>query len=45
MLNEQRDVIVMQGDTLADLPLESIIDTHQTQGNALTMVVKELDLS
>lgn len=43
--HKQRDVIVMQGDVLVDIPLETILDTHNIQGSAATVILKEIDFS
>jgi len=36
--------VVIQGDMLADIPLEQVIDSHNLNDNAVTLVLKELDL-
>ncbi len=40
-----KDFIVMQGDVLVDIPLDSVIDQHNLNECAVTVVMKELDLT
>lgn len=41
----QRDFLVMSGDTLIDTPMNEMIDNHNLNGGAVTMMLKELDFS
>ncbi len=41
LMNEQKDFIVMQGDVLLDVALESVIDSHKLNDNAVTVMLKE----
>lgn len=41
----QKDFIVLSGDALVDIPLEMIIDSHNLNESAVTVVLKELDLT
>eukprot|EP00347_Sterkiella_histriomuscorum_P011247 403373180 len=40
-----RDMIILQGDVLIDIPLDRLIENHQVSGNSVTALLKELDLT
>ena len=40
-----RDFIVMEGNTLVDIPLDEILDTHKLTESSLTILTKEFDMS
>lgn len=39
-----KDFIVLQGDVLIDVPLNTVIDQHNLNDNAVTVLLKEVDL-
>jgi NDP-sugar pyrophosphorylase family protein len=39
------DVLVMEGDTLLDIPLDELLDTHLISGASLTCLIKEFDMT
>lgn len=41
----QGDFILLQGDTLIDVPLDQVLETHNLTRSAMTVLLKELDFS
>lgn len=39
------DLLVMEGDTIIDIPLDEMLDTHLTTGASLTCLIKEFDMT
>lgn len=40
----QSDFIVIEGNSLLDVPLDEILDTHMLTGASLTALIKEFDM-
>ena len=38
------DFIVMEGNSLLDVPLDEVLDTHLLSGSSLTTLIKEFDM-
>ena len=38
------DVVVLDGNTLTDVPLDEILDTHLLSQSSLTVLAKEFDM-
>ena len=38
------DAIVLEGDTLLDIPLDEALDTHYMSGASITAILKEFDM-
>jgi translation initiation factor eIF-2B subunit gamma len=39
------DFIAFEGNTLIDVPLDEILDTHSLSGSAITTLIKEFDMT
>jgi len=39
------DVVVLDGNTLMDIPLDAVLDTHLLTKSSLTVLAKEFDMS
>jgi translation initiation factor eIF-2B subunit gamma len=39
------DFIVLEGNSLIDVPLDEVLDTHTLSGSAITTLAKEFDMS
>lgn len=42
---QQRDFIIMESNTLLDIPLDELIKTHTLSGSSITALVKEFDMN
>ena len=40
----QSDFIVIEGNSVLDVPLDEILDTHMLSGASLTSLIKEFDM-
>ena len=41
----QADVVVIEGDSLVDVPLDEVMDTHFMSDSSITALLKEFDMS